>query len=99
MRTYTLLPQRVLESEPWRIPRAARSGGTMSSPMPAKRRPIKKLPKGEQLIPLREDRRPWYHAPLRAAANGLEGLLGIFRRAKQRRIAKQPRAARRRRKK
>jgi hypothetical protein len=48
--------------------------------MPRKRQPIKKPPKGERLIPLHEDRQPWYHAPLRAAANGLIGLLEMFRR-------------------
>ncbi len=48
--------------------------------MPHKRKPIKKPPKDERLIPLPQDRRRWYHAPLRAAANGLICLLGMFRR-------------------
>jgi hypothetical protein len=67
--------------------------------MARKRKPIKKPPKGEQLIPLAEDRRPWYHAPLRAAANSLESLLGIFRRSKRQPIVKPRAAARLRRKK
>ena len=48
--------------------------------MPRKRKPMSQPPKGERLIPLPQDRRPWYHAPLRAAANGWAGLFGIFRR-------------------
>ncbi len=48
--------------------------------MPRKRKAMQRPPKGEQLIPLQEDRRPWYHAPLRAAANGLESFLETFRR-------------------
>jgi len=68
--------------------------------MPRKRRPIKKPLKGEQLIPLHEDQRPWYHASLMVAANGLMGLFGMFRRPKkQATIAKLPRAAPRRRRK
>jgi hypothetical protein len=62
--------------------------------MPRKRRAIKKPLKGEQLIPLTEDRRPWYYAPLTVAANGLIGLFGIFQRPKkQATIAKLPRGA------
>jgi hypothetical protein len=48
--------------------------------MPRKRKPMTKPPKGERLIPLPQDRQPWYHAPLRVAAIGWAGLLGIFRR-------------------
>ncbi len=62
---------------------------------PRKRKPIKKPPKSGQLIPLREERWPWYHAPWRVVTNGVAGLLGIFRRPKK----QPPRAARRRRKK
>jgi hypothetical protein len=67
--------------------------------MPRKRQPIKKPPKGERLIPLHEDRRPWYYAPLRVAANGLESLFGIFRRRpKPVVVQKKPPRPRRRRK-
>ena len=66
--------------------------------MPRKRQPIKKPPKGERLIPLHEDRRPWYHAPLRAAANGLESLFGMFRRRPKPIVQKKPPRSRRQRK-
>jgi len=64
--------------------------------MPKKRTPARKA-RREQLAPL-PVARPWYHAPLTLAANGLAGLLGIFRRPKPD-IAKPPQAAHRRRKK
>jgi len=64
--------------------------------MPRKRKPMNKPLKGEPLIPL-PLARPWYHAPLTLAANGVAGLLGVFHRAKPQPIA--PRAARKRRKK
>ena len=68
--------------------------------MARKRKPLKQA-KGDKLVPLRNaPKRPWYHAPLTLAANGVAGLLAIFRRAKkQPTIAKPPPAARRRRKK
>jgi hypothetical protein len=67
--------------------------------MPRKRKPVK-TPKGDKLIPLRDARkRSWYHAPLRAAANGLESLFSIFRRRPKPIVQKKPpRAAQRRRK-
>jgi len=52
--------------------------------MPRKRKPMSKPSKGERLYPLPQDQRPWYHAPLRAAANGLESLVAIFRRRPKR---------------
>jgi hypothetical protein len=67
--------------------------------MPRKRKPMSQPPKGERLIPLPQDRRPWYYAPLRTAANGLESLFGIFRRRpKQVVVQKKPPRPRRRRK-
>jgi hypothetical protein len=65
--------------------------------MPRKRQPIKKPPKGERLTPLPQDRRPWYHAPLRVAANGLDSLFGIFRRRPKPVMQKKPPRPRRRR--
>jgi hypothetical protein len=59
--------------------------------MPHKRKAARKT-KRDQLTPLPVER-PWYHAPLRMAANGVAGLFGLFRRRK-----KISRAARRRRK-
>ncbi len=64
--------------------------------MPRKRRPARKM-KRDHLTPLHVER-PWYHAPLSLAANGLAGLFGLFRRPKQRTRLELPRAARRRRK-
>ena len=67
--------------------------------MPRKRKPMSKPSKGERLIPLPQDQQPWYHAPLRAAANGLERLVAIFRRRpKTVVVQKKPPRPRRRRK-
>jgi hypothetical protein len=59
--------------------------------MPRKRKLARKM-KRDQLTPL-PVARPWYHAPLSMAANGLTSLFGLFWRRK-----KISRAARRRRK-
>jgi hypothetical protein len=64
--------------------------------MPRKHKPVKKAPKGGQLMQL-PLARSWYHAPLRIAANGWASLFGIFRRKKPI-TPKPPRAAARRRK-
>jgi hypothetical protein len=59
--------------------------------MPRKRKPARRM-KRDHLTPLPVER-PWYHAPLRMAANSVAGLFGLFRSRK-----KISRAARRRRK-
>jgi len=65
--------------------------------MPRKRKASSKPPRDEQLIPLPEDRRYWYHAALRAAANGLENLFGRWlRRRPQVIVSKKPPRKRRR---
>ncbi len=64
--------------------------------MPRKRKASSKLPKDEQLIPLPQDRRYWYHAVLRGAANGLESLFGRFFRQRPT-IVVQPKPPRKRR--
>jgi hypothetical protein len=66
--------------------------------MPRKHKPVKKTPKDGHLLPL-PLARPWYHVPLRAAADGWASLLGIFRRRKQPIAPKLPCAAARRRRK
>jgi hypothetical protein len=67
--------------------------------MARKRKPLKQA-KGDKLAPLRHaPQRPWYHGPLTLAANGVAGLLAIFRRSRPQPIAKPRATARRRRKK